>query len=315
VEAQLVSGAARETVSVVIPAYRAAATIGRAVDSVLSQTRPADEILVIDDGSPDDLAAALAPYGGRVRLVRQANGGAASARNHGLDLATGGLIAFLDADDYWEPHKLARQLAVLESHPEVGVVTSWFYQQPPGRSRFLTAPPPLPVDRVLRVGGGDVLTAARCIWTSALLVRRGVLGGQRFDTTLATAEDVDLWIRLLRSAPLYLISEPLATAVMTAGSLSRSDVAADAANMLRVVHRYSRELGRVRLWSWEARVYREWAAAHLGNGRPREAVRPAFQRLLRQPWSAEGWWVLLKALAWPGDVRLAGAGRRVLSSE
>ncbi len=90
-------------ISVVIPAYRAARTIERAVDSVLGQTRRADEIIVVDDGSPDDLAEVLGRYGSRVRLLRKRNGGAASARNLAIEECRGELIAFLDADDYWEP--------------------------------------------------------------------------------------------------------------------------------------------------------------------------------------------------------------------
>src|SRR5262245_13313488 len=115
------------SVSVVIPAYRASGTIGRAVVSLLHQTRTPDEILVVDDGSPDDLAAALAPYCDRVTLVRKENGGAASARNLGIDRSRGDLIAFLDADDYWEPTKLERQLSIFRRHPEVGLVASRFY--------------------------------------------------------------------------------------------------------------------------------------------------------------------------------------------
>src|SRR5437868_7863345 len=100
------------SVSVVIPAYKAARTINRAVESVLGQTRRPAEVLVVDDGSPDgaDLAAALGRYGDRVALFRKPNGGAASARNHGIDRAGGSVIGFLDADDYWEPDKLERQL-------------------------------------------------------------------------------------------------------------------------------------------------------------------------------------------------------------
>src|SRR5207245_884017 len=73
------------SVTVVIPAYKAARTINRAVESVLGQTRRPAEVLVVDDGSPDgaDLAAAVARYGGRVTLLRKLNGGAASARNYG----------------------------------------------------------------------------------------------------------------------------------------------------------------------------------------------------------------------------------------
>src|SRR5262245_43212492 len=97
------------TISTIIPAYRAAHTIARALASVLGQTYPSNEILVVDDGSPDDIAGAVRPYGERVTLLRKPNGGAASARNLGLDRARGDLVAFLDADDYWEPHKLERQ--------------------------------------------------------------------------------------------------------------------------------------------------------------------------------------------------------------
>ncbi len=80
------------TVSVIIPAYRAAHTINRAIDSPLTQTRLPDEVLVVDDGSPDDLAAPLSRYGERVRLIRKPNGGAASPRNLGIERSRGELV-------------------------------------------------------------------------------------------------------------------------------------------------------------------------------------------------------------------------------
>src|SRR4051794_23797374 len=122
------------SVSVVIPAFRAARTIGRAIDSVLAQTYPASELLVVDDGSPDDLAAAVEPYGDRVTFIRKPNGGAASARNLGVDRSQGDLVAFLDADDYWEPHNLARQVEIL-GQPDVGLPASRYFEQPPGTER------------------------------------------------------------------------------------------------------------------------------------------------------------------------------------
>jgi glycosyltransferase involved in cell wall biosynthesis len=286
-------------VSVIIPAWRAAHTIRRAVDSLLTQTRPPDEILIIDDGSPDDIAVSLNPYEDRVTLIRQAFGGASSARNRGLECARGDLLAFLDADDYWEPHKLARQLDVLERHPEVGLTAARYYDEAPGTHRVAPNQPPAAFfDRVVRANETDVLAVARKAWTSTVVVRRAALGGRRFDTSLRTAEDVDLWIRVVLEHPAYLISEPLATCVLEPNSLSRSDVAADSHNMLTVVHRYAALLGPERTRAWEALVYRDWAAGHLGDGQPRAALRPAWKRAVRQPWSLEGLWVLVKSACW-----------------
>lgn len=292
-------------VSVIIPAWRAAHTIRRAVDSLLAQTRPPYEILIIDDGSPDDIALSLHSYGERVTLLRQPNGGAASARNRGLDLATGDLIAFLDADDYWEPCKLERQLALLKHQPEVGLTAASYYEEHPGAPRVHPGPPAAACfDRVVVNNGGvDLLSVAKKVWTSTVMVRREALSTERFDTTLKTAEDVDLWLRVLMRHPAYLLSEPLATCVLEPGSLSRSDVAADNRNMLIVIHRYAALLGPRRLRAWEAMVYREWAAGHLGHGEPRAALPPAWNRLVRQPWSVEGLWVLLKSLCWSCSVR------------
>ena len=128
-----------------------------------------------------------------------------------------------------------------------------------------------------------------------MLLRRSVLGELRFDTTLKTAEDVDLWIRLVLAAPVYLLAQPLATAVLEEGSLSRSDAAADAANMLAVLQRYAPVLGRDGVRAGKLQVYREWAASHLGNRQPRAAIVPAWNRLTHQPWSAQAWWIFLKS--------------------
>src|SRR5262249_29352596 len=112
------------SISVVIPYYRASRTIRRAVGSVLRQTTAPHELLVVDDGSPDgdELAAALLPFGAAATLLRKTNGGAADARNYGIDHAHYEWVAFLDADDYWEADKLEQQLRVIQAHPEVAIV-------------------------------------------------------------------------------------------------------------------------------------------------------------------------------------------------
>jgi glycosyltransferase involved in cell wall biosynthesis len=287
------------TVSVIVPAYRAAATLPRAVASILAQSRPVQEILVVDDGSPEDPAPALAPFSERVRLLRKPNGGAASARNFGIDHATGELVAFLDADDYWEPDKIAQQVAILERLPDVGLTAGQFYAEVPGSPRELHAGDRNPTyDQPLHPTGNDILYLAVCVWTSMVLVRRAVLADLRFDTTLRTAEDVDLWIRLLLKGGVYLTATPLATSVLTPGSLSRSNPSRDFPNMLTVVRRYREHLTPGELRAWEAHIYRDWAASALTTGHPGQALHPAWQRLVREPWKLQCWWILLKASCW-----------------
>ena len=249
------------TVSVIIPAYRAAATIGRAVRSVLAQTTPAAEILVVDDGSPDDLASALAEFGERVTLIRKPNGGAASARNLGIERAKGDFIAFLDADDYWEPSKLERQLEAFRRHPEVGLVAGQYFAESPGGAPQLSLVRETPwFDRVLCLKGEPAFRAATIVWTGTVMIRRETLGEERFVSGLEPAEDRDLWARIIRAAPVWLFSDPLATAVLEAGSLSRSGASRDCANMLQVVRRHSDFLGSKAARMWEAHTYYRWGA-------------------------------------------------------
>ena len=106
-----------------------------------------------------------------------------------------------------------------------------------------------------------------------------------------------MWIRLVERAPIFLTSEPFAVYVLEPGSLSRSNVAADSRNMLRVLGRYRRLTGWWHLRGWEAEVYRIWAAGHLSEREPRKALRPAWERLWRQPWVPRAWWAFVKSLA------------------
>src|SRR5687768_15862453 len=100
-------------ISVVVPLYNTRAYVAEAIDSILAQTRPADEIIVVDDGSTDGGPELLAAYGSRVCIIRQAHAGGATALNTGIAQATGDTIAFLDADDLWVRDKLERQQSVL----------------------------------------------------------------------------------------------------------------------------------------------------------------------------------------------------------
>jgi glycosyltransferase involved in cell wall biosynthesis len=120
-QAQPSSRPQRATVSVVIPTFNRAAMLRRAIDSVLAQTRAADEIIVVDDGSTDDTRRVIESYAGKVRYIHQSNAGVGAARNAGIDAAAAQFIAFLDSDDAWGRDKLRLQMEILESHPDVAI--------------------------------------------------------------------------------------------------------------------------------------------------------------------------------------------------
>lgn len=109
-----------EAVTAVIPAYNRAHLLPRAIESVLAQTSPPREVIVVDDGSTDDTSAVVSSYGGRVRYVHQTNAGGAAARNRGVGEANTEWIAFLDSDDVWLPNHLASVGAAMEATDERG---------------------------------------------------------------------------------------------------------------------------------------------------------------------------------------------------
>jgi glycosyltransferase involved in cell wall biosynthesis len=180
-------------VSVVLPAFDAAATVEEAIASVVGQEYTPIEVLVVDDGSTDDTAARAAAFGEPVRVLSIPHSGAAAARNAALAAAHGELIAFLDADDVWLPGKLAAQVRLLDEHPEADATYCAVRSAADGSVR---SPDP-------DVPGADVVRAlllrpsAVFASQSAMLVRRTVLdavGG--YDRSLAGVEDLDYMLRL-----------------------------------------------------------------------------------------------------------------------
>src|SRR5216684_3041492 len=171
------------TVSAIIPAYNAEATLARAIDCCLAQTHPLYEIIVVDDGSTDGTADIARRYAEPVRLERKKNGGPSSARNHGARVAQGDWLAFLDADDRWLPTKIEKQLTLAESD-DVAVVHTRIKSVPP------QSPPPLEVTFAH-------LWEANRVGTSTVLMRRSVferLGG--FNKLCDPVEDYNLWLRV-----------------------------------------------------------------------------------------------------------------------
>jgi glycosyltransferase involved in cell wall biosynthesis len=178
------------TISVVIPAYNAGSLLGETLDSVLAQSTPAHEIIVVDDGSSDDTAEVVARYGDAVRYLWQKNQGQAVARNTGIQAATGEWIALLDSDDLFLPERLRRAVETIEADPGLVLVYSAFdYLYEDGSRSFYPSFP-----------AGDLWPALRYrspILPSTTTIRRSALleaGGFR----KVFIEDWDLWFRLVR---------------------------------------------------------------------------------------------------------------------
>ncbi len=204
-------------VSVVIAAKNYGQYLPLALDSALAQTAPPAEIIVIDDGSTDDTPRVIQPYLANplIRSCRVNGVGVCRARNLGIELAKGELIAFLDADDVWEPTKLERQLPLF-GNPSVGVVYA-------RRTLIDQAGKPFKATQT-GLGRGDVFNAllrANPVCFSSAVVRRGAfdhLG--MFDPSLSLAVDYDLWLRLAAHYQFDYVDEPLVRYRTGHGNLS-----------------------------------------------------------------------------------------------
>lgn len=182
------------TVSIIIPCYNAAQWIGDCLDSVLAQTRPIDEIIVVDDGSSDDSAAIAKAYGERITVIRQKNKGGNAARNVGFFASTGSYTQFLDADDIILPEKTEHQLACAEKTEADVVYGDWRHLYSlPGKEDRLGS---------IKISGAqeDVLVALLSGWwvsPAALFFRRSaveLVGG--WDENLTVAQDRDFFTRM-----------------------------------------------------------------------------------------------------------------------
>lgn len=116
-----------QSISVIIPVYNCDRYLAEAIQSILEQTYPVHEIIVVDDGSTDE-SVAIACQFSQVKLLTQSNQGEASARNLGVNYATGDFIAFLDADDRWLPHKLAQQIQVFSADASIDIIFTHMQQ-------------------------------------------------------------------------------------------------------------------------------------------------------------------------------------------
>lgn len=192
-------------VSVIIPTYNRWPMVGEAVESVLAQSYQAWELIVVDDGSNDGTSKHLAQYGASLRHVSRQRSGVAAARNHGVSIARGRYVAFLDSDDLWMAKKLAIQMAFMEQHPEVQICQTeeiWVRRGVRVNPKAKHAKP-----------SGDIFRRSLdlCLVSpSAVMMTKQLFtqfGG--FDESFPVCEDYDLWLRIGVDCLVPLIPMPL----------------------------------------------------------------------------------------------------------
>jgi glycosyltransferase involved in cell wall biosynthesis len=242
------------TVSVVVPTYNRARLLAAALDSAARQTLPPAEIIVVDDGSSEDIAQICAMVGAPVRYVRQSNAGVSAARNRGIEESSAEWVAFLDSDDVWRPDKLEVQLSALRQHPQAGwslsgchvidmngaLVDERGFERVFTVFRDLELSPAELLGRWLqpcsvtagiaehRLYSGDLfplLFHGNVALPSSAAVRRALLqdtGG--FDPEFRVAEETEFFHRLAAVAPAVIVDAPLVGYRLT-GSGSLTDPA------------------------------------------------------------------------------------------
>jgi len=222
--------------AVIVPVYDGAATLAKALDSVLAQSWPAHEIIVVDDGSRDGSAEVAAAFGEHVRLIRQLNSGVSAARNAGARAATAEWLCFLDADDWYYPERLSVHAAMIARDPALDFLTGDFdYVDDEGKHlRRSMESTPAGVELLACSQGGEVVMSGDVLGsfvaqhfgdTHTLTVPRATflaLGG--YPTGFAVCEDVNFLVRLCaRSSRAGVVCVPMAAYRIHGNSATRSD--------------------------------------------------------------------------------------------
>lgn len=272
-------------VSVVMPAYNVAWCVRHAVDSVMAQEYRSRELIVVNDGSTDDTRAVLESYGDRIKLVHQQNCGMSAARNAAIRSARGTYIAFLDADDWWLPQKLSRQVALMQSRPEIGFCsTAARVEDGEGSLLNLWCCHHGNTHLLQTLFAENAAIAGGC---SAVMVRRQLFDRVGlFDESLHGFEDPDLWIRLAAVSGYQCIDETLAVILRREKSVSRNldTMRLSALRSLRKNRELLPPSLRGRFWrNCLAGVYTDYAKPAYRAGRIGRAYADTLRALMLSP--------------------------------
>lgn len=288
-------------VSIITATYNMGRYVTGTLDSLLAQTHPAVECIVVDDGSTDDTPAVLAPYADdpRVKVVRQANAGQTVAKNRGLREATGEFVGFCDADDLWRPGKLALQLPRF-ADPKVGVVYGNF-QFIDGEGR------PIATDRPRTFSGritGELLVDNFVHFPTALVRRSVIEAAGGFDETLSMGIDFDLWLRISVDHEFLYLPDILVDYRIWEGQMShRTGERLD--NAFRLMRRFL-DAHPDAVTAAERR--RAWAYTYVSRARWRRrqgergaAAADFWRAFLQRPWDRRMWTNLAKVILGRAD--------------
>lgn len=273
-----------QSISVVIPTYNYGEFIATAIRSALSQTHPPNEIIVVDDGSTDDTRESVSQFGESVKYIHQANQGVSVARNRGVEESSGDFIAFLDADDFWEPTCLETALLKFALDERIGLV-HW------GLREFDSATGE--TIRYYLEGGEEGVADNLLLWDGPMIAGHGAITVSReaflaagvFDTATEPSEDWDFCYRVTRIFDVAFVAEPLVNYRSHRGGAHR-----DIAKMDRGMSRFYEKAfatGEASVLTLRRRAYgnfhRVMAGSYFHAGGYRDTLRHAVRSILMRP--------------------------------
>ncbi len=266
-----------ELISVVIPVYNAESTIEQALQSVIDQTYSNIQIIVVNDGSEDATESIVKRMTYDIHYIKQANAGAAEARNNGVNSAKGNYIAFLDADDVWHKQKLELQMRAFILHPEIafcstlGSVSDRDNYMQHCNQEFGEA-------EILVINDFNTIFRNPYFGTPTIMMRKSVfleVGG--LDTSFKTGEDIDLWLRTSYGGSVAIVQAKLTVVIGMDGSLTDRESTNTFSDNLRVIEKFCQmhavfaknNIGLVK--EMQSFIYTQWGSAILSNGDRHEA--------------------------------------------